>query len=256
VKHLDDCEFLDRDQWDFQSCPAEETYEARSDEYARQSDARIFAVNRWRKNAREQSFEGYMALYRDPKAPQPPRPVLGSDLYVVRPEWSDGSYLSVDKRVREARLSVLYPGHLQELLAKQMEPDSALMLWTEEGLENCLQQLRKNWLLTGRLCLYPSNIQEHNLFRTDWSASDKANLEHYAAWLQVNSPPDRKVFASPGSTVRRCRADLKALGGLRLWIASGGDWMSCPPLYPEHSHWLRAIERANFLIATTYPLVI
>ena len=34
MKRLDDCPFLDRDQWDFQACPAEETYEARSDEYA------------------------------------------------------------------------------------------------------------------------------------------------------------------------------------------------------------------------------
>jgi hypothetical protein len=120
VKRLDDCPFLDRDQWDFQACPAEETYEARSDEYARQSDARIFAVNRWRRHASQQSFEGYLALYRDPKAPQPPRVVLGSDLYVIRPKWPCESYLSVDKRVREARLSALYPGHLQELLAKQM----------------------------------------------------------------------------------------------------------------------------------------
>ena len=84
-RHLDDCSFLDRDRWDFQACPAKEAYEDRSYEYARQSEARILAVNRWRSNACEQSFEGYMALCRDPRAPTPPRAVLGSSLYVVTP---------------------------------------------------------------------------------------------------------------------------------------------------------------------------
>ena len=137
-----------------------------------------------------------------------------------------------------------------------MEPDSALLLHTEEGLENCIRQLRKNWCLTGRLCLYPSNIQAHTLLCTDWSASDKVNLRHYAAWLQVNSL--RLLVRS--LSLRGSSADveeyLTALGGLRLWIASDGDWTACPSLYLDQSHWLRAIKRANFLIATTYPLAI
>jgi hypothetical protein len=258
VKRLDDCPFLARDQWDIFSGPAEDLFKARSHEYARENPERVIAVDRWRAHAKEQSFEGYLALYQDPRAPAPPSTVLGDDLYALLSEWPTTAFHRIDATVLTQRLSQLCPRSEQELRARRFNPDSALMLDTEYGFERLMRRLQKGWQQFRRWCDRPNSFSELHLMQTDWWDSDRRLLEDYAAWLKVNRPANCKVYTTQGggSFERQYQTDLKALAALRLWAASGGKWFDCPPLYSDQSHWERAISRAEDLIARSYPLAL
>jgi hypothetical protein len=258
VKQLDNCSFLTRDWWDFSACPLHRLFTTRSYEYARQSDARIIAAKRWRKFAPQQSFDGYLELYKASKAPKAPPLVLGDDLYLITPEWPESSFLSVDEELLRLRLEKLYPLSETQLLTWRLAPDPALMLDTEEGFENFIRQLRKNWSLSKRLVVSPNDFLEHHMFRIPWWDSDKNILSAVAAWLKANSPPERKAYVQEGAGAftRRYRCDLKALAVWRLLRAADGDWARCPPLFSDQAHWLRAKKRAEVLIASTSCLAL
>ena len=115
MNRLEDCPFLDRDQWDIYRGPDNVLYEARSYEYARQNPHRAIAVSRWRENAKERSFVGHLALYRDPKAPQSPGTVLGSDLYALFPEWPEQPFHAIDPVIYAQRQQCLCPWREREL---------------------------------------------------------------------------------------------------------------------------------------------
>lgn len=258
MKHWEDCDFLARDQWDIFSGPAEVLFKARSYEYARENPERIIAVDRWRAHAKEQSFESYLALYQDPRAPAPPSTVLGDDLYVLLPEWSATAFHRIDALTLTQRLSQLCPRSEQELRARRFNPDSALMLDTEYGFERLMRRLQKGWQQFRRWCDRPNNFSELHLMQWDWWDSDRRLLEDVAAWLKVNRPANCKIYTTQGggSYERQYRTDLKALAALRLLNAADGKWFDCPPLYLEEADWRSARKRAETLIARSYPLAL
>ena len=220
MKRLEDCDFLDRDQWDIYRGPDDMLYEARAYEFARQSRERSIAVNRWRENAKEHSFEGYLALYRDPKAPQAPRPVLGSDLYVLFPEWPDIAFHTIDPALYAQRQQCLCPWHERELRARRFKPDPALWLESEYGFERAMRGLWATWQKLRRWCIRPNDFSETHLIQVDWWDSKKRLMEDFDAWIDANRPADCQPYLKQGGGTyeRQWRSDLKALAALRLQI--------------------------------------
>jgi hypothetical protein len=257
VKRLDDCPFLDRDQWDIYRGPDSLLYEARSYEYARQSPERSIAVSRWRSHTVTQTFEGYFALYRDSKAPRAPGPVLGSDLYVLFPEWRELAFHTIDPALYAQRQQCLCPWHERELRARRFNPDPLLSM-SDYAIDRCLLRLRENWKRFARWILHPGHIRETHLLDIDWSDSD-ANLgQDFQLWLKKHRPVDCLPYIKQGagSYERQWRTDLKALAALRLWQKAEGKWFDCPPLYLNEAAWRSAVKRAEVLFARTYPLAL
>lgn len=258
MKRLEDCSFLHRDLWDIYRGPADLLFEARSYEYARQNPERTIAVHYWRAHATTPTFEGCLALYRDPKAPQSPSPVLGSDLYVLFPEWPKDAFHIIDPAGYTQRQQALYPWHERELRARRFQSDSALLLETEYGFDRFTSCLWASWQRFRRWCVRPNNFSETHLMNIDWWDSDRHLLQDFAEWLKVNRPPGCAIGTKIGAGAysRNYQADLKALAALRLWAAADGKWVDCPPLYLNEADWRSAIKRAEVLIARTYPVAI
>jgi hypothetical protein len=257
VKHLDDCSFLDREHWDIFSGPSSALFKARSFEYARQNPERAVAVSRWRSHAKEQRFEGYLLLYRDPQAPKPPSAVLGDNLYLLLPEWPAKAFHQIDAARLARYLKQLYPWHEQELRTHRFDPDPLLSM-SDYAIERCLFRLRENWKRFARWILHPGHIEETHLLTIDWWDSDTNLLQDFALWLKKHRPPDWKPYTRQGAGTceRQHRTDLKALAALRLWIAADGRWFDCPSLYLNEADWRSAVKRAKALIARTYPLAL
>jgi hypothetical protein len=257
VKRLDDCPFLDRDRWDIFSGPADALFKARSYEYARENPERVIAVTRWRSHAIEQSFEGYLALYQSPQAPKPPPTVLGDDLYALLPHWPASAFHRIDAAVLTRHLEQLCPWHEQELRARRFDPDPLLSI-SDYAIDRCLLRLRENWMRFARWILHPGHHRETHLLAIDWWDSDANIARDFPLWLKKHRPPDCRSYIQQGSGTyeRQWCTDLKALAALRLWSAAEGKWFDCPPLYSDQSHWERAIDRAEALIATTYSVAL
>jgi hypothetical protein len=256
MNRLEDCNFLARDQWDIFSGPAEVLFKARSYEYARNPE-RVLAVSRWRDHAKEQTFAGYLALYRDPQAARPPSTVLGDDLYALLPEWPDTPFHCLDVARLAQRLEQLCPWHEQELRARRFDPDPLLSM-SDYAIDRCLLRLRENWARLQRWILHPGHHQETHLLNIDWWDSDANLTRDFPLWLKKHRPANCQPHLQQGAGTyeRQWRTDLKALAALRLWSASDGKWFNCPALYSDQSHWERAIDRAEALIATTYPVAL
>jgi len=245
MSKLQDCPNLPRLEWDTSSCPDMELSDLRPYEFTREVPILRRAVIRWRAAAGVQSFERLLALDRSGN-----RAPIKSLVCATWPEWPFSPYLSVPEMERARRLKILYPGEEATLIAEQLEPDQALLLDDEEGFQNVVRQLQKNWQADRKLQVYPRNFEEHVLLRIPWWMSNSEILRLFKTWLKVNSPLDRKLFTPEGRGTfeRRARADLKALAALRVLRANKDDWTLPPMLYNEQSEWIKARDHALRII--------
>jgi hypothetical protein len=93
---------LDRNEWYFEECPADEIDYCWTYEYARESPLLRRVVMTWRRGAKEDKLEDYMALVEQIKA----EPV-GVSVYPFMPSWPNKPYLSIDPKVRKEWLDQL-----------------------------------------------------------------------------------------------------------------------------------------------------
>jgi hypothetical protein len=246
MSELKDCPSLPRSQWDaFTICPNHELIECRSFDYLSEVTEFRKAIIYWRRQIRDNTFEAYLELDRSGR-----RAPAQSQTCSFWPEWPTQAYMSVPASERERRLRILFPGNPEVLIARQLEPDSALLLDSEEGFQNIVRQLRKTWQASRRLHVCPNSFEEHALFKIPWWRSNKEILQLLEAWLKANSPPDRKLYVQEGAGTfeRRLRIDLKALGALRVLRANNDDWTGDPTLYAEQKEWIEARNRAQEII--------
>jgi hypothetical protein len=200
-------------------------------------------VQRWRAKTDDQSFEGLVKLDKRCRAP------VYSRVFPTWPEWPSHPFLFVPAAECERRFAILYPGKEEALRALALSPDPALLLDGEEGFRNLLRQLQKSWQKDRALHVYPTEFESHEFLRIPWWKADTDIIEWFGAWLRVNSPPGRRIYTGGLRTIeQRWRADLKALGALRLLRAMRGDWSLCPQLYAEPGEWTKARERAETIV--------
>jgi hypothetical protein len=243
MSRLDDCPNLSRLAWECWIGPKHRLLDCRAHEYTREIPLIRSAVLRWRAKTDDQSFEGLVELDQRCRAP------VYSRVFPTWPEWPLCPFLFVPLEECERRFAILYPGKEESLRALALWPDPALLLDGEEGFRNLVRQLQKHWEKDRVAHVYPTEFESHELLRIPWWKADSDIIEGFAAWLRVNSPPGRRIYTGGLRTIEgRWRADLKALGALRLLKAMGGDWSLCPQLYAEPGEWTKARERAEAII--------
>ena len=155
-------------------------------------------------------------------------------LYALCPEWPGLPYLRIPPAERKRRFSQLFSNETKSLAA-ELEPRPAPPGDLSLGAVNfILETLGEK-----------ERIQQEDVtFRIPWYMADKEILLRVAAWLKVH----RAYKASPNVSNRRLRAELKALGALRVLRIENGDWTKGPEIYCEHGEWIKGRKRAEAVI--------
>ena len=220
---------LPRFDWDFSTCPNWELAECWYYEFKRESPRVRQIVVDWRKICDPPTFDEFLKLAQAMLMP----PERGH-LYAFCPEWPSYPYLDIPPAERKRRFSQLFRNET-ESLAAELEPRPA-----PPGALS-LQEVNFILELGGK----KERIQEEDVtFRIRRSMADKEILRRVAAWLKVH----RSYKASPNVSNRRIRADLKALGALRVLRTENGDWKKGPEIYWEHGEWIKGRKRAEAII--------
>src|SRR5215469_14385056 len=213
----EECPRLPRFEWDFSTCPSWELAECWYYEFKRESPLARQIVVDWRKDREPPTFDEFLNLAQAMLMP----PERGH-LDAFCPEWPSYPYLSIPPAERKRRFSQLFPNETESLAAElepRPAPPGALSL---EAVNFILE-------LDGK----KERIQEVDVtFRIRRSMADKEIMRRVAAWLKVHRAY-RGYKASPNVLNRRLRADLKALGALRVLRAENGDWRKGPEIYWE-----------------------
>ena len=220
---------LSQFEWNFSTCPVWELEECWYYEFKRESPLVRKRVVDWRKSCDPPTFDEFLKLAQAMLMP----PERGH-LYAFCPEWPSYPYLDIPPAERKRRFSQLFRNET-ESLAAELEPRPA-----PPGALS-LQEVNFILELGGK----KERIQEEDVtFRIRRSMADKEILRRVAAWLKVH----RSYKASPNVSNRRIRADLKALGALRVLRTENGDWKKGPEIYWEHGEWIKGRKRAEAVI--------
>src|SRR5262245_47395148 len=195
---------LSRFDWDFSICLGWELDECWYYEFKRESPVVRQIVVVCRKVCEPPTFDRFLNLAQMMLMP----PERGH-LYAFCPEWPSYPYLSIPSAERKRRFSQLFPNET-ESLAADLEPRPAPSGDLPLGVANFILKLAgmKEWIQ-----------QEDVTFRIRRSMAHKEILRRVAAWLKVHLP----YKASANVSNRRLRADLKALGALRVLRIENGD---------------------------------
>ena len=219
---------LSRFEWDFSTCPDWELVECWYYEFKRESPLGRQIVVDWREVCDPPTFDGFLNLAQTMLMP-PER----EHLYAFCPEWPSYPYLSIPLAERKRRFSQLFPNETESLAAElepRPAPPGALSVQEVNFIRELLGDKEKT--------------QEDITLRIPWWMADKEIKRRFAAWLKVR----RTYKASVNVSKRTLRADLKALGALRIRRAENGDWRSGPEVYQEQSEWIKAEKRAEEVI--------
>jgi hypothetical protein len=245
MRALSDCPGLPRSEWEIFLCRAHELVDFKPAEYGRHVPRIRQAVARWRSQTSDQSFEALMAL--DCPVNRAP---LRNPVITCWPEWPERSCVFVDGAERLRRWNIMCPGWTSPTrIAWQLEPDSLLLLDTEEAFKSLVRQLQRNLKSRKKLGTDPSDFEEHRLMCTQWWQTDAELVRQYAAWLKENSPTGRKIYGlqqGAGTFERKARYELKCLSAWRILRVT--SWDRAPELYATQSEWSQARGRAQEVI--------
>ena len=237
---------LAQDEWDFSGCPADELWECRAYEFAREIQGIRDVVDSLRKNL-PCTFEALVNALRSRVQSMP----LATALFWYS-EFPDKPYLTIPVAERRRRFRLLWPGSATAAISitpKIIPPDIR-------------QRLASGRVLYGWFELV--------LFELNWTESDTYLMHAFSEWLKEHRPPDVKVIETrgAGNFLRGFADDLKALGALRLlkkmkWHDAftltrevlgkervPGRRRKCVALYGDREEvWRKAKQRADRLIA-------
>jgi hypothetical protein len=174
------------------------------------------------------TFDGFLNLAQAMLMP----PERGH-LYALCPEWPSNPYLSILSGERKRRFNQLFWNETESLAAElepKPVPPGALSVQEVKFIRELLGEKEKT--------------QEDVTFRIPWWMADKEIKRRFAAWLKVH----RTYKAGINVSKRTLRADLKAVGALRIVRAENGDWRKGPEIYCEESEWIKGKKRADAVI--------
>jgi len=220
---------LSSEEWDFSTCSNWKLEECWHYEFKRESPRVCQIIVNWRNVYKTPSFDELLRLAQAMLMP----PERGH-LYALCPEWPSYPYLSMPLAERERRFSQLFPDPRKSLAAELEPAPPAPGDLSVEAL-NFIRELLGCDVKT----------QEDVTFRIPWRMADKEITRRFAAWLKIH----RRIRASINVSTRILRADLKALGALRI-LRVNEDWRKGPELYLECSEWTKARKRAQKIIQT------
>jgi len=239
---------LAREEWDFDACPTEELSTCWQYERQRETGESRKAVLDFRKKFGLHTFEDL-------------RGELQSRMgwvcaYECFPEWPRTPFLAIDSKERKRRLKLLpkvagvddWPYYLVTDITK------ILQNYAEGGFSSMLSgdTLRQSdW----------PEWREIVALDVNWLLTDEQMLRCFKAFLKQRRPPDVKQNESrgAGNDQRQSRADLKALGALRVLRHTQNDWMKAEeitermsrkgkPLFENQPSWIRARKRAQTML--------
>jgi hypothetical protein len=235
----------------FKDCPDSELEPCHTYELGRESaEARTSCANlRSEIGDVEQSFDSYRKIlcyrfgfYMEPLSP-----------FMLYPEWPEQPYLSIGEPERKRRIECLDPIERETEGIQDIFPGT---WWGDNpaSRQGVLEQIAKELARSGWPMLVNPNVSDV-VFRIDWrNYSDREILQSMGAWLKKYRPDKHRQRThqktGSGSRIKQLRADLKALGALRLLKIY--RWDEIPEeemvLYKSPSGWDEARNRAEKLI--------
>jgi hypothetical protein len=239
-------ETVDRLNWDFSSCPADELDECHAYEFARNVAPIHQDVARLREG-KQRTFDHLFAELR--KVVFAGTSSRRNALFWFYPEFPEKPYLSISGKERSRRIKIAWPYNQRAAHAATLCP-KILPQFLQQNLLAGLRKVGRPSVLYGSL--------ELALIEIEWSYSNDRLLKAFAAWLSESRPADVKVQEEKGAGnfLRRRHDDLKALGAWRLLSFKGMTWETAflitsnegksPGLYSNHPKaWAEAKERAR-----------
>ena len=145
-------------------------------------------------------------------------------LHALSPEWPRYPFLSIPPAVRRRRLALLFPSE-PESLADTLAPQPEIR---QTSFIDAIRGER--------------HIAENVRLHIDWQKPDCELQRCFKALLKR----DRKHRPVQNLSARVLRADLKALGGLRLMRE---DKHKDSTLFGVQSEWIRARNRVQRILA-------
>jgi hypothetical protein len=166
---------LAREEWDFSGCPADEIWECRAYEFAREIQVIRDDVDSLRRNL-PCTFEALVNALRSCIQSKP----LAMALFWYCPEFPDKPYLTISVAERRRRFRKLWPRATAAIavIPKIIPPDIGQRL------------------ASGRV-FYGSH--ELALFEIDWTESPKFLTGAFLEWLKEHRPSYAKLFEKRGA---------------------------------------------------------
>jgi hypothetical protein len=237
---------LDQNEWYFEECPTDEIEYCWTYEYARESQILRKLIMKWRRGAKGDQFEDYRVLARRLHVGP-----YGVCAYPFFPCWPNKPYLSIDRKIRKARL---------ERLRMPWDPIDEMYTieaqnWSEESTLRILERIAKSSPLSFR-----RGSMQYVVFNIDWDLHDGQLATMFDRWLKQNRPADAKAreMRGRGHPARKGRANLKYLSAYRLCKQMSKDDAivfleerggKLKP-YKNYQDWNLAISRAEAIIRT------
>jgi hypothetical protein len=198
VKFNPDDPHLNRDEWDFSTCPEEQLEACYFYEFARECPHAISAAR---------------AAHLSPKeivaacGPEHAFSLAGSvvDLFKDCPEFPHTPFLSIPKSVRERRIANLCkPAPLIQADLPSLIRQHQNKVPRRKAIGKTLNYLGGQGDIAG--------------FFIDWRKSDEQLIQGFRQWLKTNRPLTAPAIVKKGkgSSQEQRRKDLKALGAWRL----------------------------------------
>ena len=196
---------LDQNEWYFEECPTDEIDYCWTYEYARESETLRRVIMEWRRSAKGNKIEDYVALVEEIYA-EP----FGLSVYPFMPCWPGKPYLSIDPGTRRAWLDQL--GFLWDL-GEEEAYTIQVRSWSRESTLKMLEKLAADKSLSFR-----KGPMQYVVFNVDWTYHDNQLVSWFRSWLTENRPPDSKAFEmrGRGNPARKGKANLKYLTIFRL----------------------------------------
>jgi hypothetical protein len=152
-------------------------------------------------------------------------PPQDGHLYALSPEWPRYPFLSISAAERMRSLAKLFPSEPEDL-ANKLDPRHP-----EIRKVSYIDAVRGEF-----------HIAESIPLHFDWEQTDRMLNACLNAWVKKN----RKHKPTQDLSARTLRADLKALGALRLMRANKDKDST---LFVSQSEWIKARKRASLILA-------
>jgi hypothetical protein len=196
----------DPSEWYFEECPADEIDYCWTYEYARESDTVKKVIAKWRRRAKGNKVEDYVALADEINA----EPIFLS-VYPFFPCWPHKPYLSIDPKIRKTWLGQIVP--LWYPAEDEYYHDIQERYWSRESTLKMFERFARAGSLS-----FGTGSMQFVVFALNWNLHDKQLEAMFHSWLKQNRPKDAKATErrGRGNPVRQGQVNLKYLSAYRI----------------------------------------
>jgi hypothetical protein len=199
---------LDKNEWYFEECPADELEYCWTYEYARESEYLRTIITMWRKGAKGSKIENYIEVEEELGAE-----TSDASVYPFFPCWPDKPYLSINPKTRKEWLRRLGMPLLESAVTGEPPYGIQAHYWGKESTRRLLERFAE-----GRSLSFRYGSMQCVVFNLDWKRHDKELATMFGRWLKENRPKNAKAFElrGRGNPGRQRQANLKYLSVYRL----------------------------------------